>query len=287
MVSGSRIVEALAMIAVLGVVAYSFFPGLLEGETELYTTRLLDVPVSSTTPFSSLPENKNLALRTTDDPAAITCNFELAAISNAERRGIIVTVERGAQELFIGEREVYIRGSTDDEILASCHAYACLLRGISCPDDLLSARTIIWQADNLSLVADANLSAAGTRGYAELLGLFGYVQSSRLDRNGDGVIDSFEKKRAAVAIRPYLAQDGECTLQEIRNIYQAANATNETVSCGIAPAIHLIESDEDRIVVEDDGRILLYGSGQNLFSEAVIVRDVIAPSYIRAVYGMR
>lgn len=284
----NRHVLLVVIVVVALMLGFVFMPSLFrQPAAPIHQTSILGVPVQSVPSFDDVQSSRNLALRSTEDPAATTCNFELAALSNPDRRGLIVTIERGAQEVYIGKEEIFIRGQTDEEVLASCHAYACLLRGISCPDDLFTVRDIFWEAENLTVIAEANLSAAGTRGYAELLGLFGYVQSSRLDANGDGIIDSFEKKQADVTIRPYLASYGMCTLQEIRNIYQEGTATNESVSCNISPAIYLVESEDDRIVVEDDGRVLLYGRGQNLFSEAVIVRDVISPEYIRAVYGMR
>ncbi|MFH1721397.1 MAG: hypothetical protein ABH950_02195 [Candidatus Altiarchaeota archaeon] len=277
----------LGVVLILVILSYLWVSSTFKDIAQLkYSKKILGVTFNSTLPFETVSSWQKLALRLSNDSAVTTCNFELAAVSTADRRATAVTIEKGSQEVIIGEKEVFIRGANDEEILVSCHAFACLIEGLECPENILEIRKIMHGAGELSIVAENNISAAGTRAYAELLGVYGFLQSTRLDLNKDGLIDSFEIGKGNVTIRPYLKERDLCFPQDLRNFYQNITYVNESLECDISPAIYLVESEENRIEVGDGGRIVLYGKGQKLFSEAVIVRDIIAPNYILAVYGM-
>jgi hypothetical protein len=76
-------------------------------------------------------------------------------------------------------------------------------------------------------------------------------------------------------------------MQPLNNLVQRLNGSNETFDCArISPAIVLEESDANSIGLVDS-RIILKGDDRRLHSEAIILRDVLAPEWIRRVYGMR
>lgn len=252
-----------------------------------YTAQISGVNVYSAIPLSELQTWKALSLYNSSGKAATTCNFELSAISIPDRKGPIVRIEKGISGIYImNNRSAYIRGSSEDEILDSCHEFACLIGGITCPEDFNEIRHIVMNSQDINLVLDSRAGGtAGPKAYAELLGALGYLQAILVDKNKDGMIEQKEIDQNTIWIYPYLMQGDTCTLQPFRSIVEILNTTNESRDCYISPAIYIIKSDKNEIKV-DDLKIILSGDEQHIMAESIIVRDILSPKWIRAMYGM-
>ncbi len=251
-----------------------------------YGTEVGGVNIYSTIPLSELQTWNSLFLYNSSEKAGITCNFELSAISIPGRNGHVVRIERGTPGVYVNNRSAYIRGNSEEEILNSCHAFACLIEGIKCPENFSEIREIILNSEDINLVLDNRVGGiAGPKVYAELLGALGYLQAILVDKNRDGVIEQKEIDQNTVWIYPYLMEGDNCTLQPFRSIVEVLNTTNQSRDCYISPAIYIIKSDKNEIRV-DDSKIILSGDEEHLMAESIIVRDILSPEWIRAMYGM-
>jgi len=189
--------------------------------------------------------------------------------------------------VYFGKDEAVIKGASDSELLSACHAFTCLREGIDCPSDFKSLKWMVQEADSISLIMDSDAKAKASRGYAELTGVLSYIQSQRVDTNNDGKIKQSEVDGNEFFIYPFLKTSQGCRMQPLNNVVQKLNGSNKTHECSeISPAIVLEKAENNSITVEDD-RITIRGTDKGLHSGAVIVRDVLAPEWIRKVYNLR
>lgn len=253
-----------------------------------YSAKVSGVEVRSKIPLEKIQGWVDLALENTSGGAELTCNFELAAVSVPNRRGYKIRVERGEQGVYVREVEAYIQGKTDDELLDACHVFACLRENIKCPDNFTVIRKIIENTDDFNVIVDSDVSGAGARGYAEILGALGFLQASRVDINKDGFLDKGELAVNSVFIHSYVRENKfECVQQPLSNLVQAINmsSNNSRRDCIISPGIYVTKSGVNEIRV-DGYKIILAGDDEHLHTEAIILRDIISPKWIRAVYGL-
>lgn len=281
-----KLIYAVSVFLIIAIIAISgyFYLSNLSNNKYAYETVIGGVRINSEIPPEGVQGLKTIALLNSSDNAAITCNFELSAISNPDRRGYIVKIENGKKEVYITQKMAYIRGETDDEILDACHAFVCLRDGIKCPGNFRDIRDTISNSDRINVIFDSRLTGKGVRAYAEILGALGYLQAVLADSDKDGVIEQTEIKNK-MWIYPYLREGDNCTLQPFRSIIEILNATNETRDCNIEPGIYIQLSDNNEIEV-DDGRIILSGDEEHIYTGAIILRDIISPQWIRVMYGL-
>lgn len=234
------------------------------------------VRIHSQTPISEedLQKWKKIALFNTSDAGAITCNLELSAVSDLSNRGYKIYVEKDADKgIYISKTEAHIKGSTESDILDACHAFICLREGIKCPDNLRDIENIMLGGDNMSIIVDNDVVGSGVRAYVEIVGAFGYLQSSLFGTEGKRVL-----------IYLYLQEDDRCTLQDLQTMLQDVDGTNESIDCNIPGGIYLLKSDKNEIQIKGD-KIILLGDDEHLYTEAIIIRSILSPEYVRAQSG--
>ncbi|VVB51028.1 Uncharacterised protein [uncultured archaeon] len=247
-------------------------------------TTIAGIKIIAETPITDLIGQKDVFIGQQTDPSALTCAFEISAVSNIVRQGYRIDIAYGDTGVYIRKDGTTIRGRTPNDLLNACHAFLCARDQIECPDNFDRIKAIVYSAPKLNAVVDSNLSSNATRNYPELMGVLGYVQAQRADTNGDGVLNQTEISENTVYIFPYL-QDGEiCKLQNLNNLIENLNASNITRPCAEIPGIH-VGYGKNRIELGVD-KITITGDDASLHTASVIVRDAIAPEWIRVVYNM-
>lgn len=256
------------------------------GETERYTVS--GVPIESEMPLDQLERLKQIALyNTTTRFSEYTCKFGLSAISQPSRQGYLIKFDEGPMGVKIGRSEAVISGSTGNDLLKACHAFACLREGIDCPQDMNSLRWVVENAQSMSVIIDEEAGARAGRGFAEIEGVLSFIQSKKLDEDEDGVFTQQEVDANEYFIYPFIMENNTCRMQGFNNLVQTLDPSNRTFDCdSITPAIVLEHSGEKSISREGD-RIILRGDDEALHSAAIILRDVISPEWIRHVYNLR
>lgn len=275
-----KYVPLVLLLAVVFAVSFWYFsqPTLTE-----YTVS--GVKVTSEIPLADAQKWVYMALYTSEGKAETTCNFELASISTPARNGVRVHVERGEPGLYLKKNEAYVRGTSDYELLSACHVLACLRDNIICPEDFSRLSMTANVMSEYNVVLDENLSGVGARGFPELLGVLGYVQAQRVDYDADGVLEASEINRTRLYIKPYLRVNDSCVAQPLTNKVQEWRPDNVTVPCNMSNAIYLLGSGVNRISFTDS-TITVEGSGQALYTAAIVLRDVISPNWIRKYYQL-
>ncbi len=248
---------------------------------------MFGVKVVSEIPLEKLTQYKAIALfnesRTGEE---ITCKFELSAISTPSPNGYRVQIQEGDFGIYIGEKEAQIKGSNPSEILNACHAFACLRDGIDCPDDFLDVDDMIGEAKSISIILDENVRRAGGRGYVEIMGALSFYQNSRADKNKDGKVGQIEVNANEFFIYPFLMTDEGCIAQPLHNVLQNWSGSEDPIDCAnIGPVIILEKADKASMKLEGN-RLTLRGDDDLLHTQAIIVRDIISPRWIRRMYGL-
>ncbi len=272
------VVALIFMVVGLGIVLT------LKPQGPRYSDTIIGVTVKSEIPLGDVQGWRDIVLMDSEDKAITSCNFELSAISNLAKKGYRVNVGYGETGITIHRNSADIKGKTSDDILQACHAFACLRDNITCPDNLQQARDVVLNAKTLGVVIDDRLRGAGVRAYPELTGVLGYIQAREAlkDIDGDGRVSKEELDENLILIYPYVDNGSTCIAQPFNNLLMEVNITgNETFDCDLLdPSIHLIRSDKNEIKIEDD-RITITGGDDEIHTGAVIIRDVLAPEYIR------
>ncbi len=267
-------------IIVILVVVYYFS----KNDSYPYQDEISGVPLFSKIPLEKLKEKDKVTVFENKDPAAITCNFEISAISTLDANGYKVYVEEDGMGVYLHSGTAYIKGENSDEILSACHAFSCLLSGVTCPDNFFDIRKALSHDKNLTLVLDMELGQKGVEAYAELLGVLGFIQAKLVDINQDGEISDQEKELNDLFIRAYINDNSSCDLQQFTNLIQEAPLGNETIDCAEIPSgIFLLKSQQAEIKV-DGHKVLLLGDENNIYQEAIILRDILSPEWIRVLY---
>jgi len=259
-------------ILILTIIVVSAFSLLItsgcmgNGQEYKYSETIGGIPVYSDIPLSEVENWNGMILGHKNDTSARGCVLEISSVLSSSREGPEVNVEKSdVTRIYIRENSANIKGSNDDDIRNACHIFVCIKEGIKCPGNLNKIKDVMG-SDRLITVVGEDVQGAGVRGYAEIMIALGYLQAENLDRG------------KASFIVPYLKQGGVCKLQPFRNQYQIINETlaNETVNNCDVKGIFIEKSDKNEIIIEDD-RILLLGDDKHLYSESIIVSDVIAP----------
>lgn len=219
-----------------------------------------DIPISEVENWDKmLPGHKN-------DTSARSCVLEISSVLSSSGEGPEVKIEKSdVTGIYIRANSANIKGRNDDDIMKACHIFVCIKEGITCPENLTKIKDIM-NSDRLITVIGEDVQGAGVRGYAEIMISLGYLQAENLDRG------------KASFIVPFIKQGGVCKLQPFQNKYQIINETlaNETVNNCDVKGIFMEKSDRNEIIIEDN-RIRLLGDDKHLYSESIIVSDVIAP----------
>lgn len=245
-----------------------------------YKIEVAGVPVYSKIPLDDFAGINVFFLKKNPDMAATICNLELSAVSDVKEFGYRVLIESGNKGIYIGNSETYIRGDNYDEILMACHSFICLNKGINCSEDMYKIVGAIIKKRVANVIIGENISGAGLRGYAEIMGALGYLQAAQLrDLNRDSIIDKNETRKTLILILPYIQNGTKCDLKPITTRLQKYNQTNTSVDCYIVtPSIRLVKSDK-RAIRFENGDLILEGSDEDLNTESIIVRDIIAPEF--------
>jgi len=183
-------------------------------------------------------------------------------------------------EVLLDWKGAYIRGQTDDELLQACHAFVCLRSGISCPKNLMEIKNITQKNRDMVIVLDNRTGQDAVMGFIELEGAYGYLQAQYADANGDGLLNQTEVTNNRYHIYPYIMNGDTCKLLDFRNAIEELNITNDTTPCEFRSAVILQKSKTNGIAI-DGQRIMITGDDQSIHTGAVIVRDILAPEWIR------
>jgi len=252
------------------------------------TRQVAGVTVRSQIPLENLSQWKDIRLYNSDDSAVIACNLELTSVSPKTVYGLYeVTVEYGPKAISVQPREAFVRGETRDEIQQSCNAFACLITGVDCPQNLFYARGLTESLEELRIVIDANATSSIVAAYTEMLAAMSFLQATRADLDGNGRLDEWELAAKVVEIKPYLNDGGRCVLQPLNNLLQTSGGSNQTIDCESVRGIHIKDSAENKILITNDDKIILSGDQTHLLVESIIVGNVIAPDWIMALRNMR
>lgn len=273
-------------ILLIAVTAFISIYSNFSAKNYVYNNEVMGVRVYSMIPLTELQNYRNIALYNNSNRGAITCNFEIAAISTRDIAGYKVLIEEGEEGLFIEGDRAYIRGKTEDEILKACNVFACLIQGIECSPQIWGMREIIIREKKINVVVDSKLRGLALQGYGDVLGALGYIQAENamFDLNGDGRISKEEIEENLIKIFPHIKEDNICRVQPITTQFQKLNATNETFRCdSLRPAIVLMKSDKN-VIYAEGSRLIIAGDDERVGAGAIIVRDAISPEFIRSLY---
>jgi hypothetical protein len=256
-------------------------------QPKLMNKTVMGVTVYSKINLSIFMDQKVLGLHLNNGTAERTCNFELSSTAlSVDPKGYDVQIQRKPMGIFLDRKGALIMGETDDEMLQACHAFLCLRDNISCPNNLMDARELYLKNTDMVIVLDNRSGSAGIRGFTELLAELGYLQAKLADTDKDGIVEANEIKNNTYHIYPYIMDGNDCVLQEFNNALQSFNITNDTAPCSdFTSGIFISPSTHNRIEIEGR-KILIYGDEDHLFTECVIVRDIIEPEWIRAYYQL-
>jgi len=270
---GKKFNYALSVIILLSLL-WMVYTGL--PSKRLHLANVGGVSVVSTIPIEEVRAWKKLALLRSSDPAITTCNFEIAAVSKGDRYAPVIKISKGETGIYITKNKVEIKGKNDEELLKACHAFLCLRDNITCPSDWNTIKTIFWESRELNLIVDANLSGTAATSYAELLGVLSYVQSARMDLG----------RESKIYIHPYLRIDKKCFPQPLHNFHQNLSVNSSSPQNCEIPGLHIYRGRKNAIYMEG-GKVILEAEESKIHTGVVILRDAIAPDYIRAIYGMK
>ncbi len=245
------------------------------------------VKVVSEFPLDEMRYRQYLAIyNDTKTASELTCKFELSAVSQPDPKGYRVRIEEGDYGVYLGAKEAYIKGRTGEELLNACHAFACLKDDIDC-DEFHKIDYFIRNLDSVSVILDESVGDAGGRGYAEVMGALSFLQTKKVDVNRDGVVGQAEIDANNFFIYPFLRSNNRCTTQPFNTLVQNWTRKNETVDCSkITPAIIIMKSNESELMVWGE-RLVLSGEDEQIHTESIILRDIIAPEWIRRIYGYK
>jgi len=283
--SSSKILLAVFFIVVV-FLSYRFFSAQSPAPVYAYGVKVVsDKPLGE---YTSAIQSKGLTLLDTELRGGITCNFELLAALPRSLSGYRISVEEGEQGIFLYEKEGFIKGMSEREVVTACNAFVCIAGNITCPSSVADLGKVFSNVDELNIVLDSNGGQSGGMAYAELLGVLGFMQAKKIDVNKDNVISDFELNNMSgnfIAIRPYLKYNNTCRPQPLNNLVERFTPDeNLTVECSLlSETIFVLNSSENKIVVEDSN-IYIYGDESHVYPEAVIVRDALAPDWVRALY---
>lgn len=279
----SKKIAALAAVALIAAGAYYLYS---ESNKPVYVRDIAGVPVYSRIPVESL-ENRTQAigLHSYDSGAETTCNLEISGVllaggASADRRGYDIQLQRGPQKILLDWKGAYISGETDDELLASCHAFICLRNRLSCPKELMSIKNITRKNRDMIIVLDNRTGRDALIGFVELQGVLGYLQAQYADTNRDGLLNQSEVSNNRYHIYPYMMHGDTCELLEFRSAIEQLNITNKTAPCEFRSAIILQKSRTNGIAI-DGQKIMITGDDRSIHAGAIIVRDILAPEWIR------
>jgi hypothetical protein len=280
---GGKAENVLKVLAVLAIILSVL--ALLTKPTEQTTE--YGVKVVSEISKDQLKAMKNIAMyNSTATSAELTCKFELSAISIPDNRGYRITIQEGDTGLYLKSREATIKGSTQEDILRACHVFACLRDGIECPN-FMELDSFLRNAQSMSIILDKNVDQTGGRGYAEIVGALSYLQTKKVDVNGDGNITQAEVDANEFFIYPFIKDGDTCEPQPFNTMIQNWVRTNKTSKCSdIRPAIMVVSGNESAMRLVSD-QLIISGDGDTIHTSSIILRDIIAPEWIRNIYGFR
>jgi hypothetical protein len=225
------------------------------------------VKVVSEIPLDRLRGMKNIALyNTTATPAELTCKFELSSISTPDKRGYVISIQEGDTGLYLKSR--------------------CLRDGINCTQ-FTEVDSYLKNAQSMSVILDRGVDSTGGRGYAEIVGALSYLQTKKVDVNGDGNVTQAEVDANAFFIYPFIKDGDDCEPQPFNTLIQNWSRTNRTSKCtDIRPAILVVPGNESAMRIVED-QLVISGDGDAIHTSSIILRDEIAPEWIRNIYGFR
>ncbi len=226
-----------------------------------YSGRVLGIAVNSYLPLESIEGFKTILLLNSSDSAVTSCNYELSAISELDRKGYLIRVERNRPGIYITDKGAWIRGRNNREILFACTAFSCLREGINCPDNLSELPHILAKQRVMNLVIDSNL---GEKSFQKGIITMGYAL---------GTIQS----RTGAPIHTWLRNGNTCFLATVLNStgFSRPNITRNS-SCDSIDGIHLLSSGQGEIRMEGN-RVILQGSDEQVYAETVIIQNLLAP----------
>jgi len=276
-------IAAIIAVIILAAAAYYFYSG---SDKPRYVKNVAGVMVSSKYPLAALANRTStIGLHTYNSGAETTCNLELSGVLVAggavpDRKGYDIQLQRAPQEIFLDWKGAYIRGETDEELLKSCHIFICIREGLDCPKNLMDIRNITLRNRDMLIVLDNRTDRDAVIGFVELQGALGYLQAQLADTNGDGRLNQTEVSNNKFHIYPYMMNGDSCKLMEFRSAIEELNITNDTAPCEFRSGIFLQKSRTNAIAI-DGQKILITGDDASIHTGAVIVRDILAPEWIR------
>ncbi|MFZ2456320.1 MAG: hypothetical protein WAX07_07575 [Candidatus Altiarchaeia archaeon] len=276
-------IAAIIVTVIIAAAAYYLY---LESEKPRYVKNVAGVQVYSRYPLEGLANKTSaIGLHTYSAGAETTCNLELSGVLVAggavpDRKGYDIQLERAPQEIFLDRKGAYIRGETDDELLAACHAFICIREGLDCPKNLMEIKNVTQKNRDMVIVLDNRTGRDAVIGFVELEGVLGYLQAQYADTNGDGTLNQTEVSNNKYHIYPYLMNGDTCKLMDFKSAIEELNITNDTAPCEFRSGIFLQKAKTNGIAI-DGQKIMITGDDAGIHTGAVIVRDILAPEWIR------
>lgn len=281
------------VLAILGVAGGFLAYQLISANNEdyAYKTTIASVPVYSKIPLENLKSWDKIAVqvdKNEKNKAMITCGFEISAVSAADPQGYKVYMENKTKGVYIKERVAYVRGETNEEILASCHVFSCLVAGISCPENFPDITKMFLGENTLNVVLDTKLGYGMAKAYPEIALAYGCIHKAVADKDLDGKISEYEIAANRLFVYPYMKNnDSLCKLQPFRDLVQNTTGSNDSIDCEtIASGVFLLYSSNETGIQIQDKRVLVFGNAETIQKAAIIVRDMLSPACIRNLYGV-
>lgn len=245
------------------IAASAFTLGCIDGERDYeYSETIAGVNVYSDIPLSELANWDDVLLLHKNESAVIRCNLELSAISRSNYIGPEIRIEESDKTgIYILPDSAGISGKNGTDIMRACHAFACLKEGIACDENLNTISCIIDPV-HLNVILDNTASGESIVGFIELFQAFGYAQIRSIDT--------------------YLMENNTCKLikkvRRIGTIYENVNVTDEIVNDCNINGLFIRKSNINEIKIIGE-KIILSGDDEHLYSEEIIVSDIIAPNF--------
>ncbi|MBN2250758.1 MAG: hypothetical protein JW724_01615 [Candidatus Altiarchaeota archaeon] len=277
MESKTKITAAGLIIVIIAALAFHM---LQDADKPRYLTKVAGVEVYSSISLERFMEKNTVALYTTGDKAATTCNFEIRAVSNLDVSGYRIYPERKPLEIVLDRQDAYIRGESDEDLLKACHAFICLREGIECPSNIMDIKNITLKRNEMILVIDNQSYGKAIQGFTEISGALGFLQAQLVDADKNGVVTEEEVNESKIHIFPYIMEGDTCNLQPFQDALQITNITNATTECDFKWGIYITPSRKNAITI-DGMKILISGDENHIYAASVIVRDILSPEYIR------
>ncbi|GEM_PF-3426286 len=247
------------IFVVVAVIAIVFGFAYLTYQPNSNCSLTLDTKVCSDVPLTELQKWWDIYLFQPAGKAELYCGLELASLARISEEGKKIRIESGDTGIYITKNEASIKGSTDAELLKTCHVFSCIMTDLNCSVKMERARDIALNLNPINLVMDEELTGRGLEGMLAIYYALGAINA-----------------QTNAPIHSYIMNGENCSILTILNESGLTMvSTNKTFSCDI-PGFYLKYGSENAIII-DDKKVLIIGDDDHIYAGSIIVRDILAP----------